>query len=90
MTDPARTDAAVRTRIREFLAGFLAHHDLADDEDIFASGHVNSLFVLQLVLMVESVLAATVEDEDLEIANFATVDAIVGFVGRKRAALAGA
>jgi methoxymalonate biosynthesis acyl carrier protein len=77
----------VRVEIRQFLAGFVRQHDLRDDEDIFASGFVNSLFVMQLVLFVESGLGVAVEDEDLELANFRSVGAIAKFVCRKRSLL---
>ncbi|GGO22431.1 hypothetical protein GCM10010116_45250 [Microbispora rosea subsp. aerata] len=75
----------VKAKITEFLAGHFKNHDLADDEDIFASGYVNSLFVMQLVLMIEREFAITVEDEDLDFANFRSVNALVDFVSRKRA-----
>lgn len=74
-------------QIRAFLARFIRNHDLADDEDIFATGHVNSLFIMQLVLFVESDLGCTVEDDDLEIANFRSIAAVDAMVKRKRAAV---
>lgn len=75
--------ADTRERIRSFLAQFFHAGRLADDQDMFATGLVNSLFVMQLVLFVETELGCTVEDEDLEIQNFNTVDAITRLVGRK-------
>lgn len=75
----------VKAKITEFLARYFKNHDLADDEDIFASGYVNSLFVMQLVLMIERDFGITVEDEDLDFANFRSVNALVDFVSRKRA-----
>ncbi len=72
--------------IRAFLGQFFGHLELADDQNIFATGFVNSLFVMQLVLFVESEVAVTVEDEDLEIENFSTIGAIDALVTRKRSA----
>ena len=78
----------LRLEVREFLGQFFRQHDLKDDEDIFATGFVNSLFVMQLVLFVEKDLGVAVLDEDLEFDNFRSIDAIAAFVARKRALLA--
>ncbi|MER6914837.1 phosphopantetheine-binding protein [Streptomyces sp. NPDC000594] len=83
------TVADNKPTIRAFLAQFFGDHRLADDEDIFATGFVNSLFVMQLVSFVETTYDLTVEDDDLEMANFNTVAAIDTFVTRKRSAGAG-
>lgn len=77
----------VKLAIRDFLGQFVRQHDLKDDEDIFATGYVNSLFVMQLVLFVEKDLGVVVSDEDLEFDNFRSIDAIAAFVARKRALL---
>jgi acyl carrier protein len=74
-----------KTTIRKFIDSFLAGRTVGDDEDIFAAGHVNSLFVMQLVLMVEKDFSVVVEDEDLVIDNFRTVNAVADLVGRKLA-----
>lgn len=77
---------ANKARIREFIGKHVRGHDIADDEDIFASGFVNSMFAMQLVQFVEQQFGITVEDEDLEIANFQSVNAIAALVERKTAA----
>jgi methoxymalonate biosynthesis acyl carrier protein len=79
-----------QTRIKAFLSRFFRHHDLQPDEDIFALGFVNSLLAMQLVNFVEKEFAVTVEDEDLDLANFRTLAAIDALVERKRAARAAA
>jgi acyl carrier protein len=58
--------------------------DFDDDVDIFALGFVNSMFAMQLVLFVESDFGVKVEDEDLEIDNFKSVNAIANLVERKQ------
>jgi acyl carrier protein len=73
----------IRDKIRQFLAQSAVDSEVADDQDIFASGLVNSLFAMQLVLFIEKEFETKVEDEDLDISNFNTVAAMVGFVGRK-------
>lgn len=76
-------DTQVREQVRKFIGCHVRGHELGDDEDIFASGFVNSMFAMQLVMFVEQTFGVTVEDEDLEIDNFRSVNAIAGLVGRK-------
>lgn len=73
----------IREKVRAFLAQYLRNSDIPDDEDLFASGLVNSLFAMQLVLFIEKEFQLKVENEDLDYDNFRTVDAIVGFIDRK-------
>jgi methoxymalonate biosynthesis acyl carrier protein len=75
-----------KQQIREFVSRFFRGHELTDDEDIFASGFVNSMFAMQLVQFVETTFGITVESEDLEIDNFRTLDAIAALVERKQGA----
>ena len=75
----------IKAKVREFLAGYFKEHDIADDEDIFASGYANSLFVMRLIGMVEKEFSITVDDEDLDFDNFRSIDAIARFVSGKHA-----
>jgi acyl carrier protein len=81
---------AVQTRIKDFLSRFFRQHDLQPDDDIFALGFVNSLLAMQLVNFVEKEFGVTIEDEDLDLANFRTLESIDALVERKRAARAAA
>jgi methoxymalonate biosynthesis acyl carrier protein len=74
-----------KENIKAFLSQVTRGRLASDDDDIFASGFVNSLFAMQLVMFVEKKFAVSVEDEDLEIQNFRSVNAIVALVERKRA-----
>jgi methoxymalonate biosynthesis acyl carrier protein len=78
----------VQTRVRQFVRDHVEHDDFADDDDLFATGLVSSLFAVQIVMWVERTFGATVGPSDLDIDNFATVEAIAGFVRRKRAEVA--
>ena len=75
-----------KAKIREFLARFFRNHQLKDDEDIFSLGYVNSMFAMQLVLFVEKEFQVTVDNDDLSIENFNSVNAIANFVESKTAA----
>ena len=76
-------DIPVRQRIREFIERHVRQRNFDDDVDIFALGFVNSMFAMQLVLFVEGDFGIKVEDEDLEIDNFKSVNAIGDLVERK-------
>ena len=79
-----QTPDQTQGKIKEFLSRFFKNHDLKPEEDIFALGFVNSLFAMKLVSFIEAELGVRVEQEDLDIANFRTVDAMVAFVERRR------
>jgi methoxymalonate biosynthesis acyl carrier protein len=72
-----------QTKIKEFLSRFFKSHDLQPDEDIFALGFVNSLLAMQLVAFVEKEFGIQVADEDLDLDNFRSINAISGLVSRK-------
>jgi methoxymalonate biosynthesis acyl carrier protein len=72
-----------KAKIREFLSGFFQTSNLTDKDDVFALGLINSLFAMQLVLNIERQFNITVEDQDLDINNFNTIDNIAAFVSRK-------
>jgi len=77
----------VEKDMRPVIRGFLEKHfqrvQLRDEDDIFALGFVNSLFALQLVMFVEHEFGISIDDEDLEIENFTSVNAITKLVERK-------
>jgi methoxymalonate biosynthesis acyl carrier protein len=73
-----------RLKIKEFLSRFFKSHDLQPDEDIFALGFVNSLLAMQLVAFVEKEFGVAVADEDLDLDNFRSINAIAGLVERKQ------
>ena len=89
-TDNGDTILANRQKIKTFLARIFHDYDLGDDEDIFTTGYVNSMFAMELVTFVEKEFHITVEDDDLELENFRTVNNIAGMIERKRLASSGA
>lgn len=59
--------------------------DLADDQDLLAAGIVDSLGFVELVEEVQARYGVAVQDVEIVEENFGSVDAIVGYVERKRA-----
>ena len=78
-----------KAKIKTFLSQFFGDHGLQDDEDIFAVGFVNSMFAMQLVLFIEQEFQITIENEDLELDNFRSIDAMVLLLERKTYVLVG-
>lgn len=76
----------VRDAIRRFVVRSINIPDLGDDDDLFESGLVNSLFAVQLMTFIEKSFAIEVEADDLDIQNFKSLNAATGFVLRKSAA----
>jgi methoxymalonate biosynthesis acyl carrier protein len=75
--------AEIKLKVNAFLLTNLRNRELPYDQDIFALGLVNSLFAMQLVNFVETEFGIKVEQEDLEIENFNTVNAIADLAYRK-------
>ncbi len=73
-----------RAKIRAFLGKYFQNLELQDDQDFFALGFVNSLFAMQLVLFVEKELGVLVSNEDLDIENFRSINAIARLVQQKK------
>lgn len=72
-----------RIVIKNFFSRFFDTSSLADSDDIFAAGYVNSLFAMQLIAWIEKEFKIAIEDEDLQLKNFNSIDAISGFVNQK-------
>ncbi len=75
-----------RDRIRAFIEANMEPVDggIDDADDIFASGYVNSMFAMRLLNLVESLCGGTVADEDILLANFRSVDAMLALMQRQR------
>lgn len=76
----------VRQAIRSFIQAAITLDGLGDDVDLFESGIVNSLFAVQLMTFIERTFAIEVGSDDLDMANFKSIDATAAFVARKQAA----
>ncbi|MFZ0322443.1 MAG: acyl carrier protein [Candidatus Sulfotelmatobacter sp.] len=72
-----------KEKIKAYFARFFRNADLRDDTDIFATGFVNSLMAMQLVMFVEKEFEITIENEDLDLKNFNSINAITGLIKRR-------
>lgn len=77
----------IKIRTREYLGKFFKDQPLNDQDDIFATGVVNSLFAMQLVMFIEKEFCVEIDNDDLDLNNFKSVDAIAALVAGKRAVI---
>jgi methoxymalonate biosynthesis acyl carrier protein len=73
-------DAHIQKALFEFIEGRFPEIKLADGDDIFALGFVNSLFAMELVLFVETTFSFTIPNEALRLDNFRSVRAMTALV----------
>ena len=73
----------IRANLRTFIGGFVKNKAFADSENIFAAGYVNSLFVMQLLLHIEKKYAIEVENEEMDLKNFNSIDSLTHFIEGK-------
>lgn len=71
-----------RKSIREFIAPRIPDADWSDDDDIFALGLVNSLFAMELVLFLEKCFEMSIPNEELDLENFRSVEAMTQLIGK--------
>jgi acyl carrier protein len=74
-------------QIRSFVNQNLAVYDddlqWGNDDNIFELGYVDSVFAIQLVCYLEQTFGLQVQDEDLDVDNFSSVNRIVAFLQTK-------
>jgi methoxymalonate biosynthesis acyl carrier protein len=80
----------LKEKIRKFIESNLVvfedEAEFSDSDNIFEMGFVNSLFAMKLVNYIEQEFGITVDNDDLEISNFSSVDRIYQYIeGKKQA-----
>ena len=75
----------IKEKVKEFVTKYIQEDELGYDVNLFEGGFVNSLFAMQLVMFIESEFGIQVDNSDLDIANFDTINHIVELIENKRA-----
>ena len=75
------TQSEARAKVRAFLEKFIRDQDFQDADNIFALGLVNSLMAMQLVLFLEKEFAMKFSNQELNLKNFSSVDAMITLLG---------
>ena len=73
----------IKENVRSFILSSVNIPNFTDDDNLFESGIVNSLFAVQLMTFIEKTFAIEVAMEDLDIENFKSLSAAAAFVERK-------
>lgn len=85
MSEKLRATDNVRDTIKKFLLRSINLPDVDDDEDLFETGMVNSLFAVQLTTFIEKTFRIEIVPDDLNIRNFRSLRAATDFVKAKSA-----
>lgn len=76
-----------KIKIRDFIAANLLTFDddvtFSDSDNIFKLGFVNSLFAMKLLGYIENTFEIVVENEEISLDNFNSVDNINNFLEKK-------
>lgn len=77
----------IREKIRDLIQKNLVMEneveELKDSDNIFEMGYVNSLFAMKLVTFVEDEFDIIIENDELNIENFSTINNIVIYIEGK-------
>jgi len=73
----------IEEKITNFLSNFISEDLLDRETDIFESGYVNSLFIMQLLLYIEEEFDIRVDNEDMSPRYFNKIVNIVDFIQSK-------
>jgi len=76
-------EAEIKETVRQFIFSAIRLPELGDDDNLFESGIVNSLFAVQLMTFIEKTFAIEMGMDDLDIENFKSLNATTGFVLRR-------
>ena len=79
----AQTEEQIKQTITDFILSAISIADLKDDDHLFETGLVNSLFAVQLMTFLEKTFTIEVTMDDLDIENFKSINASTAFVVRK-------
>ncbi|MGA1870047.1 MAG: acyl carrier protein [bacterium] len=79
-------------KIREYIESNLVVFDedptFSDSDNIFAMGFVNSLFAMKLLNFIENEFDIKVDNEDIVISNFSSVNNIMKLIEKKKGVMA--
>lgn len=73
----------VNEKIRTFLEKYIKRVSVSDEDDIFSLGLVDSLFAMQLVMFIEKEFNIKLDNADLDLENFRSINAITNLINIK-------
>jgi acyl carrier protein len=79
----AGEENGIKETVKRFILSSINFTLLEDDDNLFESGIVNSLFAIQLMTFIEKTFSIEVGMDDLDIENFKSLNATTAFVLKK-------
>ena len=76
-------EKGIKETVKRFISSSINIPNLDDDDNLFESGIVNSLFAVQLMTFIERTFGVEVGTDDLDIENFKSLNAMTSFVLQK-------
>ena len=76
-------EKGIKEIVKRFILSSISIAKLDDDDNLFESGIVNSLFAVQLMTFLEQTFAIEVAMDDLDMENFKSLNATTAFVLQK-------
>jgi methoxymalonate biosynthesis acyl carrier protein len=73
----------IKETVKRFILSSINFTHLDEDDNLFESGIVNSLFAIQLMTFIEKTFSIEVEMDDMDIENFKSLNATTAFVLKK-------
>ena len=84
----AETEQKIKEVISRFILDSINLRDLKEDDHLFETGIVNSLFAVQLMTFIEKTFAIEIGSDDLDIENFKSIKSTSEFVLKKNGRIA--
>jgi len=75
---------AVREEVEKYIAKLTNEHEIDHAQNLFESGFLSSLDVLDLLSFIENTYNITVSDDDLEVENFGSIDNMVKYIEKAK------
>ena len=77
------TKQDIKTKIKKFISRH-TKEEISDDYNFFTAGLIGSLAAVEMISFIEHEFKVTVGNDDLDLANFNSLNAIAEFVTRKQ------
>lgn len=74
----------IKATVRDFISKYLKADAIDDDTNLFQTGTVNSLFSIQLINFLEKEFDISIENEDIVLENFSSINKIDAFIVSKK------
>jgi len=84
----AETEQKIKEIISRFILDSINLRDLKEDDHLFETGIVNSLFAVQLMTFIEKTFGIEIGSDDLDIENFKSIKSTSEFVLKKNGRIA--